>query len=126
MLGDLMAVRLSDDALGERLHRRRDEAVCVSLKPAVAATPNSCHENAEEYARSHGDCQVVRGWLIENFEGFCYFNAHSVLRAADGQLFDPTPMRQCCPFLLHDGDEEDFAVQRENRPRVQYPPAKPD
>jgi hypothetical protein len=31
-------------------------------------------------------------------------------------------MRQQCLFLVHEGEEEDFALQRLNRPRVQYPP----
>jgi hypothetical protein len=117
-----MAVRLSDAELGERLHRRRFDTLSVSLKPAPGAAFNQCHENAEAYAHTHEDCWVVRGLLIEDFSDFSYFNAHSLVRGPDGELFDPTPMRQQCLFLVHEGDEENFALQRLNRPRVQYPP----
>ena len=76
---------------------------------------------SEAYVRRHAGCQVVRGLLIEDCVGFTYFNAHSVVRGSPGYLFDPTPMRQHCLFIPHEGDDDDFAVQRHNRPRVQYP-----
>jgi hypothetical protein len=112
---------LSDAALGARLDARREQGFLVPLQPAPGATYNQCHENAEAYVCQHVGFEVVRGWLIEEFADFTYFNAHSVVRDTSGQMFDPTPMRQHCLFLLHDGDEEDFAVQRYNRPRIQYP-----
>lgn len=121
-----MALRLSDTELGTRLDARRKQAVLVSLNPAEGAAYNQCHENAEAYVSNHVGFQVVRGWLIEDFVGFTYFNAHSVVRDFSGELFDPTPMRQHCLFLLHEGDEEDFAVQRHNRSRIQYPVIEPD
>ncbi len=116
-----MTIRLSDAELGARLDARRAEGLLVHLQPAEGAAYNQCHENAEAYVDKHEGFRVVRGWLIEDFDSFTYFNAHSVVRDSSGELFDPTPMRQHCLFLLHDGDEEDFAVQRHNRPRIQYP-----
>jgi hypothetical protein len=113
--------RLSDAVLGTRLDARREQGFLVRLNPADGAAYNQCHENAEAYVRQHMGFQVVRGWLIEDFDSFTYFNAHSVVRDLSGELFDPTPMRQHCLFLLHEGDEEDFALQRHNRPRIQYP-----
>ena len=121
-----MALRLSDADLGARLHARRDQAFFVPLKMAEDAEYNLCHENAEAYAARHAGYQLVRGWLIENCVGFTHFNAHSVVRDSLGQLFDPTPMRQSCLFIPHEGDEDDFAVQRHNRPQVQYPVLEPD
>ena len=121
-----MALRLSDADLGANLHARREQAFFVPLKTAEGAEYNQCHENAEAHVARHAGCQVVRGWLIEDFVGFTYFNAHTVVRDSLGELFDPTPMRQRCLFILHEGDEADFAVQRQNRPRVQYPVLEPD
>jgi len=116
-----MAVRLSDAELGDRLNRRRGEAVFVPLETARGAEFNQCHDNAEACVRENTTCWIVRGWLVEDFEGFTYFNAHSVVQRSDGTWFDPTPRRRECPFLSHDGDDEDFALQRLNRPRVQHP-----
>jgi hypothetical protein len=121
-----MAIRLSEKELGAQLDARRDQGLLVPLHPAEGANYNECHKNAEACTRQHGGFRVVRGWLIEDFVGFTYFNAHSVVRNSDGDLFDPTPMRQHCPFLLHEGDDDDFAVQRNNRPRIQYPVIEPD
>jgi len=116
-----MTLRLSDAELGARLEARRAQGILVPLAPVEDAEYNRCHENAEAYARQDVRCQVVRGWLIEDFAGFTYFNAHSVVRDGSGQLFDPTPIRQHCLFVPHEGDEDDFAVQRHNRPRIHYP-----
>lgn len=114
-------MRLTDQELAERIHARRNEAFYVPLKPEASAERNRCHDNAEAYVRNRIDCSVVRGWLLEDFADFSYFNAHSVVKDAKGGLFDPTPMSQHCLFLLHDGDQADFGLQRENRPRVQFP-----
>ena len=34
----------------------------------------------------------------------------------------PTPLRRHCPFIEHEGTEEDFANQTRDRPRGQFPP----
>jgi hypothetical protein len=63
----------------------------------------------------------VRGWLVfDNFlmTRLCRFNAHSVVAAADGSLFDPTPSRasQRYPFLRHAGADAEFeALIERNR-----------
>jgi hypothetical protein len=93
----------------------------VPLQPMEGAANNQRHDNAETYVQQHDGFEVVRGWLVEDFDSFTYFNAHSVVRSSLCELFDPTPMRQHCLFLIHEGDEEDFAMQRHNRPRIQYP-----
>lgn len=116
-----MAIRLSDAELGARLNARRAEGILVPLKPAEGAAYNQCHDNAKAYVKQQEGFEVVRGWLVEDFDSFTYFNAHSVVRNSLGELFDPTPMRQHCLFLIHEGDEEDFAMQRHNRPRIQHP-----
>jgi hypothetical protein len=116
-----MAIRLSDAELGAKLDARREHGFLIPLQPEEGAAYNKCHDNAEAYVNQHEGFQVVRGWLVEDFDSFTYFNAHSVVRNSFGELFDPTPMRQQCLFLIHEGDEEDFAVQRHNRPRIQYP-----
>ena len=115
-------VRLSDSELANFLHRRRTEARFVNLQPSPSSDFNQCQANAEVYVRENLDCSVVRGWLFEDFEGFTYINAHWVVRRKDGSLFDPTPIRRHCPFIEHEGTEEDFAIQTHNRPRVQFPP----
>lgn len=117
-----MMNRLSDSELANSLHSRRSEALHVPHKPYSAAQPNFCHENAEAYVQEHPGCTLVRGWLIEDFAGWNYFIAHTVVRHPDGKLIDPTPMRGQYPFILHNGSEEDFALQKLNRPQVQYPP----
>ena len=116
-----MAIRLSDAELGARLECRRAEGILVPPQPEDGAAYNRCHDNAEAYVMQHEGFVVVRGWVIEDFAGCTYFNAHSVVRNSLGDLFDPTPMRQQCPFLIHEGDEEDFVLRRHNRPPIQYP-----
>lgn len=114
--------RLSDSELANLLHCRRTEAIYVTHEPYPGARPNSCHENAEAYLQENASCTLVRGWLVEDFAGWNYFIAHTVVQHPSGSLTDPTPMRRQYPFIRHDGSEEDFALQRLNRPRVQYPP----
>ena len=119
-------VRLSDADLANSLHRRRTEARLVSSEPSSSADFNLCHSNAEAYVRGNPDCTVVRGWVFEDFDGFTYINAHSVVSRKDGSLFDPTPLRLQCPFIEHEGAEEDYAIQTHNRPRVQFSPINPE
>src|SRR6266700_5498874 len=114
--------RLSDAELANSLHLRRSAARCVSRLQYPDARPNFCHENAEAYARQHQGCTLVGGWLIEDCSGWNYFIAHTVVQHPDRSLVDPTPLPRQYPFIPHDGSDEDFALQRHNRPRVQYPP----
>jgi len=58
----------------------------------------------------------VRGWLFFSLSypsplvNFVLFNAHSVIRQADGTLFDITPSRasQPYPFIRAEENDEDF------------------
>lgn len=117
--------RLSDAELANSLHSRRSEAICVPYLPYPCARANFCHENAEAYALEHRSCKLVRGWLVEDFSGWNYFIAHTVVQHPDGNLAGPTPLRGQYSFIPHDGSDDDFALQRLNRPQVQYPPLDP-
>jgi hypothetical protein len=113
-----------DADLGGVLHQRRGEASLVSRAPHPAAKTSECHANVAAYIRSYPGCQPVRGWLIEQFDGFAYFNAHSIVRLENGSLIDITPLDCDCPFIIHQGTEEEFERLTRNCPRVQYPPAE--
>jgi hypothetical protein len=114
----------TDIALAKSLNERRGEAFLVSRVPTPSAKPGGCHANVQEYVRTHPGTQPVRGWLVEEFEGFTYFSAHSVVRLQDGSLIDITitPLDRDYPFIPHTGTEEEFERLRDGRPRVQYPP----
>lgn len=112
---------VSDKELANQIHRRREQARFVRSAPHALAQFNECHANAERYVAENPQCRVIRGWLLEDFSDFSYFNAHSVVQLEDGSLLDPTPLRRVCLFLPHWGTEDEFAVLRHNRPRVQYP-----
>lgn len=77
-------------ALAKSLNDRASEPVCVNPLEYPPSKPNQCHANVEQYVGTHSGCQPVRGWLVEKFEGFTYFNAHSVVRLTDGSLADVT------------------------------------
>jgi hypothetical protein len=110
-----------DDELAKSLNDRKSEACCVNHLQYSPSKPNQCHGNVEQYVGTHPGCQPVRGWLVEAFEGFTYFNAHSVVRLKDGSLADITPLNRHCPFILHLGTDEEFERLRHERPRVEYP-----
>jgi hypothetical protein len=112
--------RQSDEELSLSLHNRRAEACDVPFVLFAGAKPNDCHENARKYAAEHQGCTLIEGWLIEQFVGWNYFNAHTVIELPDGSWIDPTPMDGQHPFMRHLGNEEDFQEQRRNRPQVQF------
>jgi hypothetical protein len=112
---------VSDEELATAIHLRREQARLVRSAPPALAQFNECHANAERYVAENPGCCVVRGWLLEDFADFSYFNAHSVVQIEDGSLLDPTPLRSACSFLPYWGTEDEFAALRHNRPRVQYP-----
>lgn len=112
--------RLSDERLASELHARRSEAVCVPQESYAKTKPNDCHENARMYAQDYSGCVLICGWLIEQFVGWNYFIAHTVIERPDGSWVDPTPMRGAYPFLRHRGSDEDFAEQRLNRSQVSF------
>ena len=116
---------LSDAELANLLHSLKAEGRLVENQPHPKAVENRCHENAAAYVDEHPGCTLARGWLIEEFVGGRFFIAHTVVRHADGSRIDPTPLMGQYRFISHPGTEEDFALQRHNRPRVQYPPLDP-
>jgi hypothetical protein len=118
--------RQSDEELSLSLHNRRADASCVPPEAFANAKPNECHENARKYAEEHPGCTLIRGWLIEQFVGWNYFLAHTVIALPDGSWIDPTPMSGPYPFLQHLGSEADFEEQRLNRPQVQFFPTDVD
>ena len=70
--------------------------------------PNDCHNNADAWVAVDASCVAVRGWLIEST---CSLTAHSVVRGADGQLFDVTPFTDeslRLGFIEHEGDDAAF------------------
>jgi hypothetical protein len=116
---------MSDDELAGFLNERKRDAISVDCMHYPPAKASECHQNVEDYVRGHPGCQAVRGWLVEEFEGFTYFNAHSVVRLENGSLSDITPLNCDCPFIVHRGTEQEFGSLRHGRPRVQYPPIEP-
>ena len=114
----------SDVVLAKSLNERRGEAFLVKREPYPTAKPSECHTNVEAYIRSHPGCQPVRGWVVEEFSDFTYFDAHSVVRLESGLLVDITPLNRDCPFITHTGTEEEFARLKDGCPRVQYPPVE--
>jgi len=101
--------------LAQSLYARRDEAVVVPYEEKTMTdgppSENECHINADRWVQEHRDHKTVRGWLVfDRLLGsrLCRFNAHSVVEAPDGRLFDLTPSRASrrYPFLRHEGPGE--------------------
>jgi hypothetical protein len=99
------------------LFRRRLEGVLVR-RAAVSIgkwepTPNTCHSNVDQWCRHMTEYAPIRGWLYFDFEDalpHVMFNAHSVVRAPDGQLLDITPSQASrrYPFLIATEPEEEY------------------
>jgi hypothetical protein len=74
-----------------------------------------CHENVDVWVRAHPQCKPVRGWLIyASFSGGAVgLTAHSIVKGADGKLYDITPfgdesVRPYARFIAHGGDDHSF------------------
>lgn len=102
--------------LTAELYVRRDTGVLVPIKSVQIGDwkpqPNLCHDNAETWMNRTGD-QVVKGFLYFDFDDaldYVQFNPHSVIRRADGSLWDITPQlaTQRYPFIEHQGTAELF------------------
>lgn len=88
---------------------------------------NECHWNAERFAKENPGHSVVRGWLVDTFNGESgLFVAHSILADTGGGFFDITPMpaRSEPRFLHHDGSEEQFQALRVTYAQVPWPPLR--
>lgn len=78
-----------------------------------------CHENVDRWIQANRQCTALRGWVVyaSYGEGMLGVTAHSVVRDADGQLFDITPVsdervRQGMLFVPHEGDDASFDTLR--------------
>lgn len=118
---------MSGDYLQElagELYSLRNRAVTVRpLTRKVAGfkpLAHECHANAEAWVALHPHSQIVRGWLLYDYQLSAFpmvrFQAHSVVEDSDGRLFDVTPREGSgsLPFLRHpDGNEMfDLIVSR--------------
>ncbi len=106
------------DIFAKGLNDHKNSAVHIA-NAATLLPSNKCHDNVETYLKDHPECEPVRGWLVEEFEGFTYFNAHSVVRLKDGTLLEVTSLNRPCRFLEYSGTKEDL-LRFGNR--LQYPP----
>ena len=97
---------------------RYAEAVHVPFDADRAAANQSeiqrCHENVDAWVAKHPEDSAVRGWVTwyPVLDGVL-LTAHSVVRGADGELFDITPLgdesgRAGMKFVRHLADEATF------------------
>lgn len=102
----------------KRLYERRAEGIIV--QPATVSlgdwktSPNDCHANVSAWCSNVQGYEAVRGWLyfdLANALPYVLFNAHSVVRAPDGKLWDITPAQasQLYPFIVAEETEEEYA-----------------
>ncbi|PTB17797.1 hypothetical protein C9I57_26650 [Trinickia symbiotica] len=69
-----------------------------------AAPKPSSHDAVDAWTATHAGALAVRGWLCVSQAGDTVrFAAHSLVRAADGKLLDPTflPTDPVLPFVPH-------------------------
>jgi hypothetical protein len=97
------------DAYFKSLCERRSTAVLVpyrgvSFRNGEPAYSN-CHQNVAMWVAENPECTPVRGWLRSDY----ILDAHSVVAAADGLLFDITPLSvPGLHFLRHLGSDSEF------------------
>lgn len=115
---------VEEQEIANRLFAHRDDASFVNELSRPEAEPplqpTQCHPNVISYVARHPDCKRRRGWLIGDHGTFLYFNAHSVVEAADGSLGDITLYAPRCPFLSHPGTDEEFDAFTATTSRVTH------
>jgi hypothetical protein len=81
---------------------------------------NRCHDNVDRWVRENSGASVMRGWVnyMPTVNGIM-LTAHSVVRDADGKLFDITSLadervRPAMRFVPHIGDEQLFHSTKES------------
>ncbi len=103
-------------------------AICIGLKTAVLVPyvhvsigdwqprVGDCHNNVDHWVREKPGDSPVRGWVTFGTDGGTkiLLTLHSVVRGADGRLFDITPLgnevvRGTMFFVPHTESEDDFA-----------------
>ncbi len=74
--------------------------------------PNRCHDNAEAWVKRFPSWAIVRGWLLISEDEVLgtIFDAHSVVRAPGGRLWDITQDQEH-RFLVHPGDDVQFMTR---------------
>ena len=77
--------------------------------------PNNCHWNAQTYEDENQGVECTRGWLVVDGGDLSLeiiLLAHSVVREADGNLYEITPIQSCepRPFLASHLTEENFTL----------------
>jgi hypothetical protein len=118
-------------ALARHLYSMRREAIDVPFTRRSIGiwqpAENHCHRNVGCWIQAHPTSRAVRGWMFFDYteasfflerKPFVRFTAHSVVEDEDGTLHDITPSRASrrCPFIRHDGSEEEFtSLVEENR-----------
>lgn len=107
---------------GEYEHYLRERLPQAQLVPfrrvsfSDGSTPEiaKCHRNVDRYVQENPGTRAVRGWVtLVNHQVSMKFAAHSVIRDANGTLFDITPLeneyyRPTMSFIPHIGDEREF------------------
>jgi hypothetical protein len=97
----------------QRLHQAK-HVLFREVWFADGSAPQSsrCHDNVDRWVKENSRTTVLRGW-VTNAE--FSLTAHSVVRGADGGLFDITPLESKDPriraamcFIPHLGDEQSF------------------
>jgi hypothetical protein len=113
-----------------RIVARIKEAVTVAFRPVAcgewAPQPNDCHNNVNAWVKTNPYLTAVRGWVIDSN---CTLAAHSVVRDADGQLFDITPFRDerlIRRFIEHPGDEPSFREVTKGMSQIIYDTTDPN
>ncbi len=98
--------------------KRLGEAEHVPFKPVSSDGWNPevahCHRNVDKWVEANPGHTAVRGWVTyASFGNSLGLTAHSVVRDANGRLFDITPLeneyyRVNMNFISHVGDEQTF------------------
>jgi hypothetical protein len=114
-------MELTDDEwmqrFGLELLRRVPEAQHIGVAEVTMGEwrprEHECHDNVAFWVEPNPGYRHVGGFLYFDWHGLLptvRFNAHSLVEAPDGKLYEITPSRASAryPFLRHTGSLEDF------------------
>jgi hypothetical protein len=93
----------------------RAVSFCAGDKPIA----HQCHENVARWVAENPNCKAVRGWLVTS--GFL-LDKHTLVRSADGALFDVTPLQVSTPFIEHPGNDLEFSAFNNQLHLIVVPP----
>lgn len=97
-------------ALLDGLAAARGRRSVQRLRPAATPKPN-CHDAVDVWVATHPGAQAVRGWrALELDDTTTHFYAHSLVRGADGTVFEVTLSEHdaALPFVPHPVTAEGF------------------